>query len=194
MAKNDTNASFTSPAVGVYPAPRDETKKLSFWVSQIFILLATVVGVYLASSQGFKQAVAYGELQSAKTNYFLRQSLRNEIGRNIPLVRAYADAIGTGSPSARNQPINLDTFVWDCMANSSATLETPPELLSESRKFYRDVADIRKLIADQTIAIGVGKERLDAVLAHMEKDVLPKFDADIQALKKHLKDNNITVE
>ena len=191
MSAKDINA----PQVpGVYPVMVDETKKLSFWVSQVFILLATVVGVYLASSQGFKQALAYGEIQSAKTNYYLRKSLRDEIADNIPLIQEYATGVASGSSSARSQPINLDTFVWDCLVSSPSTLETPPELLRESRKFYREVEDTRKKIIDTYYTITMGKERLDAAVSHMEKDILPKFDADLQALNKLLKANGVEVD
>ena len=193
MPGTDPVAPGAPPSVNGYPAPRDESKKMSFWISQLFILAATVLGVYLAANMGFKQAIAYGELQSARNNYFLRQSIRDEVVRNIPLVRAYMDGMASG-PNARSQPIDLDTFVWDCMANSSQTLETPPELLSGSRAFYLDIAATHKLIAANTISANVGKERLSAALDHMEKNILPAFEADLQALKSHLKANNITVK
>ncbi len=195
MPTNDPNIIVSNAAAATSVPFRhvDETKKLSFWVSQIFVLIATVVGVYLASSQGFKQALAYGEVQSAKTNYYLRKSLRNEIAGNIPLIREYAERVGTGSPSARKEPINMDTFVWDCLVNSSSTLETPSELLAGSRKFYREVAEIHKKIGDTTYAVGVGREKLDSVLLNMEKEILPKFDADLQNLRNYLRQNNIEV-
>lgn len=62
MKPNDMPTAPVPPATESYPRPADETKKASFWISQCFILLATVLGVYLASSQGFKQALAYGEV------------------------------------------------------------------------------------------------------------------------------------
>ncbi len=192
MAHSDQPAPAIPPPA-VPPHRVDETKRLSFWISQIFVLLATVIGVYLASSQGFKQALAYGEVQSAKTNYYLRKSLRNEIAENIPLIKEYAARIAGGSPSARSQPINMDTFVWDCLVNSSSTLETPSELLTGSRKFYRDVADIRKKVADTTIGPLVGKEQLEAAVQAMEKEILPKFDSDLKNLGDYLQKNGIAV-
>lgn len=184
----------TSAPIPVAPVQhKDETRKAGFWISQLFVLLATVIGVYLASSQGFKQALAYGEAQATRTNYYLRQSLRNELESNLAPVRDYLTAIASGSASSRNQPIALETFIMDCLRNSPATLETPSELLSESRKFHRDVEDIQKKIANQFYALGEGKDKMEAVLAHMEKDVLPKFDADLRALKNRLDASGIAV-
>lgn len=185
MANNDSiNASASAPVIP--PHPRDDTRRAAFWISQLFVLLATVLGVYLASSQGFKQALAYGEVQATRTNYYLRQSLRNELEANLAPVRDYLTAIASGSASSRNQPIALETFIMDCLRNSPATLETPSDLLAESRKFYRDVEDIQKKIASQFYALGEGQDKMEAVLTHMEKDVLPRFDKDLQALRTRL--------
>ena len=172
----------------------DETKKLSFWVSQLFILMATVMGVYLASSQGFKQAIAYGELQDDKANYFLRKSLRSEIADNLPLVREYMERLKTGGLPARKAPFKLDTFVWENMRFSSATLETPPELLRESRQFYREVAELQQKIADNTYSAENGIKKLDELVVHMEKDVLPKFDADATALRDRLRSRGVEIQ
>lgn len=194
MNPTDLSIAPTPPSPEIYPRASDETKKLSFWVSQLFILLATVVGVYLASSQGFKQALAYGEVQSARTNYYLRKSLRNEIADNLVVIENYMENVGSGSPSARQAPLNLDTFVWDCLKASSNTLETPSELLRESRKFYRGVEDVHQKIANQTFAVGYGKQQLQTLVDHMKKEVLPEFDKDLSSLQNYLKGNGIQVK
>lgn len=186
MKTNDISSANSASAPVVVAQAKADTKKLSFWVSQLFILLATILGVYLASSQGFKQALAYGNIQSDKANYYLRKSMRDEIAKNLKPVREYLERISTGSPSARNQPVVMDTFVWECLKSSSSTLETPSDLLSEGRQFYTDVADIQKKVADSTYALGQGKEKMEAVLNHMEKNVLPKFDSNLKSIKSRL--------
>lgn len=188
------NPSDVTPPPVYIPEPKDETKKLSFWVSQIFILLATIMGVYLASSQGFRQALAYGEVQSARNNFYLRKSLQGEIVDNLPLIREYLARLQTGGLPARQAPFSLDTFVWESMKNSSSTLETPPELLRESRKFYRGVAEIQRKIADNTYGVKKGTELMEGIAAHMEKEVLPKFDADLKALQARLRSSGVEVQ
>lgn len=193
MNPNDVVVPTPGPAVE-YRSGRDEARKLSFWISQIFILLATVLGVYLASSQGFRQAIAYGDVQSTRNNYYLRKSLQSEITDNIALVREYMKRLETGGLPARKEPFSLDTFIWDSMKNSSATLETPPELLRESRQFYRGVAELQQKISDSTYGVKVGNQKLAELADHMEKDVLPKFDTDLAALRKRLAEFNIAVQ
>ena len=171
----------------------DETKKLSFWISQIFILAATVMGVYLASSQGFKQALAYGDIQAARNNYYLRKSLQSELADNIPLVREYMTKVEKGNLADRKTPFALDTFVWESMKNSSSTLETPPELLRESRKFYRGIAELQQKIADSTYSGKVGAQKLGELTDNLEQNVLPKFTADLDTLRKWLRERGVEV-
>lgn len=172
----------------------DEIRKASFWVGQVFIILATVIGVYLASSQGFKQAMAYGNLQSARNNYYLRTSLHSEMHDNLALVREYMQRIDTGGLPARKAPFSLDTFVWESMKNSSATMETPSALLREARMFYRGVADIQQKVADNTYGVKVANEKLAAMVDHIEKTVLPMFDANTAQIRKNLTNNGILLD
>ena len=192
MNPTDLTPQPVAPVLEVHQ--KDETKKVSFWVSQLFILLATVVGVYLASSQGFRQALAYGEIQADKGNYFLRKSLKGEIEDNIVLVREYMQRLDTGGIQARQASFRLDTFVWENMKFSSSTLETPPELLRESRQFYRGVADIQEKIANNTYGVKKGTELLTDLLKRMEDEVLPKFGTDLAALQKGLRDRGVEVK
>ena len=194
MNPGELTPSSPAPVTECRPRDRDETKKLSFWVSQLFILLATVMGVYLASSQGFRQALAYGDIQSAKSNYYLRKSLQSEIADNIPLVREYMKSLETGGLPARQAPFQLDTFVWENLKVSPATLETPPELLRESRMFYRGVADLQQKIAGNTYGVKVGSQKLKELVEHMENDVLPMFTKDLDGIRADLKKRGVEVQ
>ncbi len=168
-----------------------EVRKVSFWVTQIFVLAATIAGVYLAANQGFRQAIAYEKLMGDKSNYYLRLSLKEELRDNLSHVRIYIEKLKTGGLPARKAPFQLDTFVWESMKFSSATLETPSILLAESRAFYRTVADIQRKISDSSISVENGIKQLDALIAHMENEVLPRFDADLANLKAILEKNSI---
>lgn len=193
MKTNDI-ASPVPPIAEPRGIQTDEIRKASFWVGQLFILLATVFGVYLASSQGFKQAVAYGNLQSARNNYYLRKSLRTEMHDNLTLVREYMKRLDTGGLPARKAPFSLDTFVWESMKNSPSTMETPPDMLREARMFYRGVADLHQKVVDNTYSVKVANERLTQMVDHVETTVLPMFDADIAQVGKHLADNDMAME
>ena len=194
MNPTDMTPASPAPVTEVQYRGKDETKKLSFWVSQLFILAATVLGVYLASNQGFRQALAYGEIQSDKGNYYLLKSLQAELADNLPLVREYVKSLETGGLPARRAPFKLDTFVWESLKSSSSTLETPPELLRESRLFYRGVAEIQGKIADNTYGVKVGSEKLLALVNHMEKDVFPVFTKNMDEIKKGLRARDVIVD
>ena len=170
-----------------------EVKKISFWVSQIFIVLATVLGVFLAANQGFKQAMAFENIRNDRNNYFLRLSLKNEISDNIALLQTYAKKIEKGGLVDRKTPFKLDTFVWESMKNSPATLETPSTLLSESRNFYRQAEDIHTKVAGNVYSHTHGIKLIDELVEHMQNNVLPKFEADLNALKIRLQKNGVDV-
>jgi hypothetical protein len=152
-----------------------------------------VLGVYLASTQGFKQALAFGDIQSARSNYYLRKSLQSELSDNIPLVRAYMKKLETGGIPARKEGLTLDTFVWESMKNSSATLETPSELLRESRIFYRSVNDIQAKVVNNTYGVTQANKLLQEIVDRMEKEVLPKFESNTLEIKEWLSKKDVEV-
>lgn len=68
-----------------------ELIKTSFWVSQIFIIIATVVGVYLAAQEGLSQAIKFDALSNMQNNYHLRHALYDEVSDNVEILSHYAD-------------------------------------------------------------------------------------------------------
>ncbi len=202
MKPNDISIPVTPAAPSAFAEERpkvdakmdtQEARRLSFWISQFFILAATVLGVYLAANQGFKQALAYGDIQSARNNYYLRKSLQNELTDNLVLVRAYMQKIEKGGIADRKMPFRLDTFVWESLKFSNSTLETPSDLLAESRNFYRQVADIHERVVNNDYGVGHAIKLLSALVERMEKDVLPKFETNVSEIKAGLKKQGIDV-
>lgn len=171
-----------------------ETSNLSFWIAQGFMLLATVIGVYLAGQQGLAQALAFDQIQSEKNNYYLRQSLRDELAENVALIVAYTEALkSTGPSSSRRLDMQLDTFVWESMKFSPTTMETPSQLLGESRRFYRHTLDIYHKIQSGFYSASYGSQALLDVVAHMENTVLPAFDENIGRLRRYLEEHEVEI-
>lgn len=170
-----------------------EISNVSFWISQVFMLIATVLGVYLAGQQGLKQAMIFEQIQSDKNNYYLRKSLQDELTDNLKLIKEYTESLkGISITSARRVELHLDTFIWESMRFSSATLETPSILLSESRQFYRKVTDIHKKMQSGYYHMPeYGSKLLLEIVEHMETNVIPQFESDTQALKKALGKNEV---
>ncbi len=164
-----------------------DVKRASFWISQIFIIIATVAGVFLAASQGLKQALQFDSIKSEQSNYYLRKSLQNELADNVGYVREFIDKV---NKRIQKPALELETFVWNSMTYSPNALETPSELLREAQKFYHRANDIMTTphFNDQIKAQNLGE-----LADHMEKDVLPLFQADTDVLKRNLAAKNIEV-
>lgn len=177
------------------PLEQGEISNLSFWVSQISMIIATVLGVYLAAQQGLQQAVVFEQIQSDKNNFYLRQSLQHELSDNLMLIEGYTEQIKNISVHAVTRyNLVLDTFVWESMKFSPATLETPSALLSESRKFYREINDIHGKIKTNFYSAHYGTKLLLEQVEHMKTVVLPMFEADINQLKHALAQQDVEVD
>lgn len=177
------------------PLQQGEISNLSFWISQISMIIATVLGVYLAAQQGLQQAVMFEQIQSDKNNYYLRQSLQDELSDNLLLVQQYTEQIKNISVhQVKRYSLVLDSFVWESMKFSPATLETPPALLSESRKFYREINDIHGKIQSSFYSADYGTKLLLAQVEHVKTVVLPMFAADTAQLKQALANQNVEVD
>ncbi|ABC30917.1 hypothetical protein HCH_04210 [Hahella chejuensis KCTC 2396] len=170
-------------------------KESSFWLSQIFMLAATVLGVFLAAQEGLNQAIAFDDLTSRQNNYYLRSSLYSELQSNIAQAKEYAAFVQRASDNTIKQyQLQLDLFVWESMRYSPATLETPSEFISEIQRYYREANDIRQKIERRVYGSEYGGAELLKVTERMEKDVAPKLRANIDHLKKSLMDKGVALD
>jgi hypothetical protein len=175
----------------------DEIKKASYWVGQNFMMIATVVGVFLAAQVGLRQAIIFDDIASKESNYYLRQSLAQEVSDNVDLLRIYNDEyLGRNVPKQTliaNHP-KISYYVWETMKFSPFTLETPSHFLSETRAFY-DLAE--DLIAKREAGIlgaSFVKKQMIEKLDHIEQVVLPLIYANTEKLAGELAEYNVTVE
>ena len=161
------------------------------------MLVATVLGVSLAAQVGLRQAIIFDDIASKESNYYLRQSLYQEVSDNVALLRTYNDEyLGRNVPKQTllaNHP-KINYYVWETMKFSPFTLETPSHFLSESRAFY-DLAE--DLIAKREAGIlgaSFVKKLMNDKLDHVEKNVLPLIKANTDKLASELADYDVPVE
>lgn len=164
---------------------RNNVRDAAFWISQLVIIAATVGGVYLAASQGLRQAVQFDAIKSLQNNYYLRTSLRNELADNVGYMREYVAKV---EQRVVKPALNLETFVWNSMTYSPTALETPPGLLREAQKFYHAAAEI---MANPHWNDVNRAKALGELADRVEKEVLPEFDADADRLRSELKRRNV---
>lgn len=174
-----------------------DLEKSGFWISQLFVVLATIVGVYLAANAGLKQAIIFDSITSQERNYYLRVSLHDELQDNVNHLRTYVDETLSGNPSQtalENQRPRLSQFVWKTMRYSSTTLETPSLFLTEGRRFYTRAEDILQKTESRTYGASHAASLLTAVLDKMEQDTLPKLKANFRTLAEGLKEQGVNID
>lgn len=115
-----------------------------FIVAQIFTILATILGVYLAGYVGFQRTLEYDRLTKAQQQANLLQSMQAELKDNTERLRAFVPALEKtqeGEPVYRDWP-RLRLFVWRASAENSALFDVPPQTLVAIQAFYEEMGDL----------------------------------------------------
>ncbi|WP_299792909.1 hypothetical protein [uncultured Shewanella sp.] len=172
-----------------------ELVKTSFWISQIFMIIATVAGVYLAAQEGLSQAITFDNLTNQQNNYYLRHALYDELNDNVTIINDYAEFIsGKSTHEIKNHHPVLASFVWENMRYSPNTLETPSQILSDTRRFYMKATEIVSKIEARTYGSQYGGGLLKALTQEVSDKTLPALKRNYTALALELKRNEINVD
>lgn len=189
---NGNNASNTARI-----SPKLDNKDLtksSFWISQVFMIIATITGVFLAAQEGLSQALQFDSLNRQENNYYLRRSLDDEISVNITTLKAYADLVESNKVyDLKSQRPALLNFVWENMKYSSSTLETPSHILSKASQFYANTHVIITRIENRKYGAKFGAKKLRELITDMENSGLKALKENHQRLAKTLAAKNIDV-
>lgn len=184
-----------TPARAGMRLDNQELVKSSFWISQIFMIIATITGVYLAAMEGLSQAIAFDSLMSQQNNYHLRRALYDELADNVAILNAYADKVEKERPyDIKQHHPTVATFVWENMRFSQSTLETPAEFLSATRRFYADSNDVVGKMESKFYGPSHGVKLLREVTLKLEQDTLPKLKQNYESLGVSLKEAGVLVE
>jgi len=172
---------------------RDLTKT-SFWISQLFMIVATIIGVFLAAQEGLSQAILFDTLNSKENNFYLRYSLDNEITVNLATLKEYADMVEENKTyDLKAQHPALLNFVWENMKYSPATLETPSHILSKASQFYLKANMIVGKIENRKYGAKFGAKKLRELITDMENTGLKSLRENHQRLAKELAQSDIVV-
>ncbi len=165
-----------------------ELLKSGFWISQVFMIIATIAGVYFAAQQGLSQALTFDSLKSKELNYHLQRSLHSEINDNIKTLNEYAEFIvKTRLHSLKQHKPQISEFVWDNMKFSSNTLETPSHLLTSARRFYDRSKNLVAKIENKLYGRKYGAKLLNKLTETMAQDDLIQLEKNYQQLELELK-------
>jgi hypothetical protein len=159
-----------------------------FIVGQIFTILATVLGVYLAGYVGFQRTLEYDRLTEAQRQANLIQALHVELKDNAARLRAFVplmEKTQDGEGIYRDWP-RLRLFVWSASAQNSALFDAPPNVITDIQAFYQETADLlndaaareafRRLTSSNAFDRKRITEQFDALVKQAETAILPALE------------------
>lgn len=159
-----------------------------FWITQVIILVSTVLGVYLASYAGFEIAVNFDRYQSASDVTYLEKSLRAEVADNIAKVERWTQEYDQGpmlwhdSRFAPRESFKLDDMVWVTMRYSPRTFEVEPDILTGVRRFYSEVEQHKTVLFQQRQPNALARnamQQLAVAASEARQNLLPRLDEEI---------------
>lgn len=68
-----------------------ETGNAEFWISNLVIMVSTVLGVYLAAQAGYKVALEFEVARGERDGYYMRRALLDELKDNLDTVKAWGE-------------------------------------------------------------------------------------------------------
>lgn len=169
--------------------------KTGFWVGQVFMLIATMLGVYLASQEGMSQAMTFNDINNLTDNYHLRRSLKDELSDNLDKLDKTIDYLRQGhSYHAEKDRPKFDTYIWQAMRFSPRTMETPAPILTGVRRFHNEVDDLLMRLDKRYLGRNVVIERLDALSVQTKEQTLAYMKADLAQIRNVLGQHNVNAD
>jgi hypothetical protein len=192
----------------VVPAPKSKSLLSAiggpqFLAAQLFTILATIAGVYLAGYVGFQRNLEYDRYGKAQQRSGLITAIHGELKENISSVRTFNEElfarVNKGSAVHAGEWQQLSLFAWEAAGGSPSAFDIPPETLTKLQVFYRDLNSLlhnSNIQSHYSVIDGRGNsskvwqeyhQKLSAYLEFAEVSILP-------ALDKAIKDSNRLVQ
>jgi hypothetical protein len=159
-----------------------------FLVGQIFAILATILGVYLASYASFQRTLEYDRLVKAQQRSDVLTATHDELKQNIARLRKFNERlpadVGTGVSSDEWPRLRL--FVWQAVGRSSSAFDVPSQIMTDMQALYEDLGDMLNdaeakqsfghLSTSNTYFRRQFKERLNSQFKLAETSILPALE------------------
>jgi cell division protein FtsB len=191
MAKVDT-----APFEEAERTSRVRFRGLEFFAGQIFTILASVVGVYLAGYVSFQRTLEYDRLTKAQQKSDLLTAAREELKQNVVRLQKFNERlpadVGTGVVNSEWPQLRL--FVWQAAGRSSSAFDIPPQILIDMQAFYGDVElmlndgeahqNFRSLSQSNSYERNQFKQRLVTQLKLADTSIVPALNNEIGAAEQ----------
>jgi hypothetical protein len=174
---------------------RDEGN-LEFWVSNVVIILSTVLGVYLAAQAGYRTALDFELARTERESFYMRRAMLDELKDNLTQADQISKTMAESGWRFRNTDpdvFKLQSFVWETMKQQSTTFQIPSEVLTGVRRYYDKSGGYAK-------ALGVGQgTAIEAANGWMKdtqevrEKVVPAMERDIAQLREKLVNRGVQI-
>ena len=163
---------------------------LEFWVSNLVIVVSTVLGVYLAAQAGYRVALEFEVARGQRESYFVRRALLDELKDNLDQADKYADYVMNKDGwrfKGNADAYKLQSYIWETMKQQTITFQLPPDVLTGVRRYYDDAAARADGMRQGQ---GTAMDAAKALLADTKKvreGLVPKMENGIAALEARLR-------
>lgn len=156
-----------------------------FLVAQLFTIVATILGVYLAGYVGFQRTLEYDRFTKAQQQASLLEALHAELKDNTTRLRKFVNTMDTTGAKRVYEWPRLRLFVWRAAGQTQAAFDVPGRALGGMQAYYDETGDMltgergHKLFSNSTGSYTYDrkkfKERLDAQVKTAETVLLPSL-------------------
>jgi hypothetical protein len=190
-----------------------ESGNAEFWLSNLFIMASTIIGVYLAAQAGFTTAMQFEVARNDRDGYYMRRALLDEVKDNLAAadewsggmekalrnrisadyflptdtwVEYWSDKNGWSNSNIKPDELKMKSFVWETMKQQSTTFQLAPELLSGVRRYYDNMDGNMKDVLAHSWKAGTGAKAIVEDTKRMREVIVPAFEKDIAELRGNL--------
>lgn len=171
-----------------------DIRSLGFWISNGLMIAATIFGVYLAASEGFKQAMLFRQVEEQEHTYDLLTALRAEVVRNREIVGAATEKGLEELPQSWEEPPAIQRFVWQTMQNVPETFRVPPQALNGIAIYYEALDEYLPTAFNSSTHRSTQYSAFKALAeanAAFDKDVIATIGAKMAKLQSALADYGV---
>jgi hypothetical protein len=168
-----------------------------FWVSNLIIVLSTVLGVFLAAQAGYRTAIDFELTRGDREGYYMRRALLDEVKDNLDQADQWSKWMIENGWRARDgnpDAYKLQSYVWETMKQQAITFQLAPAVLTGLRRYYDNAGThALNLARGQGTAVDAAKAFIEDT-KKVREETLPAMEKDIATLKSRLERRGFVLE
>ncbi|MBT4838374.1 MAG: hypothetical protein HON94_13620 [Methylococcales bacterium] len=165
--------------------------KLQFWLSQITVVISTIIGVYLAANTGFEKAMQFENITKQRDVYYLATALQMEMEDNIKTAKEFTALLSKGGYYTKSQRLKFATFVWQAMGESSETFQIRPDVLTQNRRYFQDIDSILDKLDNKRLGRNNVINKMDEITKIFKEKTIPILQQQRDKIKSFLIKNKL---